>query len=300
MPPRLPSLTALRAFEAAGRHLSFVRAAAELHVSPAAISQQIKQLEDYFGVALFRRGKTLALSEPARAALPLVSEGFARLEQAVARMGIGRHDGPLVVSAPPTFAARWLVARLDDLQARHPEIELRLLATRRLVDFAIEDVDVAVRFGAGPYPGLHAERLMPEAIVPVAAPKLAAAIREPADLARCTLLHDDAHEWDPSFPDWETWLAALGVHQPSPPKIRRFGDANLVIQAATAGLGVALAWHSLVADELRAGRLTRVLDRSLTTEHGYHLVMPANRLEIPKVAAFRSWLLEQGMSQQAP
>ncbi len=300
MPNRLPSLTALRAFEAAGRHLSFARAAAELHVSPAAISQQIKQLEDHLGLPLFRRGKTLTLTPSARAGLPLVSEAFAALERAVAEMDTSRNSGPLVVSAPPAFAARWLVGRLDGFQAQHPEIELRLLATRRLVDFQSEDVDVAVRFGSGPYQGLHAERLMPEAIVAVAAPQLAAGIAGAADLASCTLLHDDAHDWDPSFPDWGTWLASLGITDTSALRIRRFGDANLVIQAATAGLGAALSWHSLVADDLRTGRLVRVLGSTLPTDHGYHLVTPADRLQIPKVAAFRAWLMEQGMQQQRP
>lgn len=300
MSRRLPSLTALRAFEAAARHLSFARAAEELHVTPAAVSQQIKLLEDTLGQALFRRGKSLTLSEPAGASLPMLSEAFDQLERAVNRLRPGHDDGPLVVSAPPTFAARWLVGRLDDFQTRHPEIELRLLATRRLVNFTVEDVDVAVRFGSGPYAGLYAERLMPEAIIPVAAPGLAATIRTPTDLLACTLLHDDGHQWDPAFPDWDTLLASLGVNVAATLRIRRFGDANLVIQAVTAGLGVALAWHSLVADDLLAGRLVHLFGSTLPTGHGYHLVTPPARLSAPKVAAFRAWLVEQGMRQATP
>lgn len=298
MSRRLPPLNALRAFEAAARHRSFARAAEELHVTPAAISQQVKQLEEHLGVSLFRRGKVLALSETAGIALPLLSTAFDGLENAAARLRAERHDGPLVVSVPPAFAARWLVPRLDDFHSRYPDIELRLLATRRLVEFAVEDVDVALRFGAGPYPGLHSERLMTEVIVPVAAPTVAASIRHPADLLNCTLLHDDSHEWDPAFPDWDTWLAALGVTAEAPLRIRHYGDINLVIQAAATGLGVALAWHSLVAEELRGGRLVRLLDRTLPTEHGYHLVAPHNRLQVPKVAAFREWLLEQATRHQ--
>ncbi|HKJ77472.1 MAG TPA: transcriptional regulator GcvA [Gammaproteobacteria bacterium] len=297
---RLPSLTALRAFEAAARHRSFTRAAEELHVTPAAVSQQIKQLEEHLGVPLFRRGKVLALSEAAAASVGSLSDAFDQLERAVDRLRPRQGAGPLVVSAPPAFAARWLVTRLDDFHTRHPDIELRLLATRRLVDFAVEDVDVAVRFGSGPYTDLHAERLMPEAIVPVAAPELAEAIRTPADLADCVLLHDDLHAGDPAFPDWETWLASLEVNPEQPLRIRRFGDSNLVIQAAGAGLGVALVWHSLVVDELRAGRLVRLLDHSLPTDHGYHLVTLPDRVQTPKVAAFRAWLIEQGMRQQTP
>jgi len=300
MTRRLPSLNALRAFEVAARHVSFARAAEELHVTPAAISQQIKQLEDSLGVSLFRRGKVLALSETATLALPLISEAFDRLERAAAQLRADRRDGPLVVSVPPAFAARWLVPRLDDFHNSHPDIELRLLATRRVVDFVVEDVDMALRFGPGPYPGLYAERLMTEVIVPVAAPALAATIKRPADLLSCTLLHDDSHEWDPAFPDWDTWLASLGVEVATPLRIRHYGDINLVIQAAASGLGVALAWHSLVAEELRGGRLVRLLDRALPTNHGYHLVAPPKRLQLPKVTAFRDWLLGQAVARQDP
>ncbi len=293
MARRLPSLNALRAFEAAARHLSFARAADELHVTPAAVSQLIKQLEIALDVVLFKRGKTLALSDAAKAAIPFLTEGFDRLEQAINHLRGGNAAGPLVVTTPPTFAARWLIPRLDDFHTRHPEVELRLLATRRLVDFAVEDVDLAVRFGSGNFAGLHAEKLMPEVIVPVAAPAVAAGIKAPGDLLSCTLLHDESHAWNPAFPSWEKWLASLGVNAERPLRIRYFEDANLVIQAAAAGLGVALVWHSLVVDELRAGRLACVLNESLATDHGYHLVIPPNRLHHDKVATFRFWILAQ-------
>jgi len=293
MSRRLPTLTAVRAFEAAARHLSFARAAEELHVTPAAISQQIKLLEDYVGQPLFRRGKTLAISEAAQAVLPQITEAFDQLEKAMDHLRPGDASGPLVVSTPPTFAARWLVPRLDDFQNRHPEIELRLLATRRLVDFAMEDVDVAVRFGAGPFPGLHAEPLMQESIVPVASPAVAKHIQVPADLLNNTLLHDESHEWDPAFPDWETWLLSLGVQFDKPPRIRYFGDTNLSIQAAMSGLGVTLVWHSLVVDELRNGRLVQLFGQALATKQRYHLLTTPSRLNLPKVIAFREWLLDQ-------
>lgn len=293
MARRLPSLNALRAFEAAARHRSFARAAAELHVTPAAVSQMIKQLEQALKIALFKRGKSLALSDAANAAMPLFSEAFDRLELAVNRLRGGNSSGPLVISTPPTFAARWLIPRLDDFHAQHPEVELRLLATRRVVDFNVEDVDLALRFGAGPFSGLHAEKLMSEAIVPVAAPAVAASIKKPSDLTLCTLLHDESHDWDPAFPSWETFLASLRVDLNKPLRIRHFGDANLVIQAAVAGLGVGLAWQSLVADELRAGRLVRLLDQSVATNNAYHLVVPINRLHLDKVTAFRAWIMAQ-------
>lgn len=293
MSRRLPSLTAVRAFEAAARHLSFARAAEELHVTPAAISQQIKQLESYFGLPLFRRGKTLVMSEVAQAVLPQITEAFDQLEKAMDRLRPGDENGPLVVSTAPTFAARWLVPRLDDFQTRYPEIELRLLATRRVVDFALEDVDVAIRFGAGPYDDLHAEPLMQESIVPVAVPTIAKTVSEPADLLSTTLLYDEANDWDPAFPDWETWLISLGVQLDTSPRLRYFGESNLTIQAAMSGIGVALVWRSLVMDELRAGRLVQLFGQSLSTNHRYHLLTTPNRLSLPKVMAFREWLLSQ-------
>lgn len=292
MSRRLPSLNALRAFEAAARQGSFAKAAEELHVTPAAVSQQIKQLEDYLDVSLFRRGKILALSDAAVATLPLITEAFDQLERAVSRLRAGLEQGPLVVSAPPVFAARWLVPRLEDFQERHPDIELRLLATRRLVDFALEDVDLAIRFGPGPYPGLRVEHLMPESIVAVSAPSLAAGISRPEDLLSRTLLEDEWHTGAGVFPDWESWLAALGVAPGAPLRIRRFGDVSLAIHAALAGLGVTLAWRSLVADDLASGRLIQLLDHTVPTSMGFHLVTPANRLGLGKVAAFRDWLLE--------
>jgi LysR family glycine cleavage system transcriptional activator len=298
MSRRLPPLNALRAFEAAARQRSFARAAEELHVTPAAVSQQIRQLEEYLGLRLFRRGRALELCDAAQAVLPLLSEGFDQLERAAARLRAGSQDGPLVISAPPTFAARWLIPRLDDFQARHPEIELRLHASRRLVDFDLEDVDAAIRFGSGPFAGLHAERLMPEAVVPVASRAVAAKIQRPADLLQITLLDDESHSWDPAFPDWETWLASLNVAGNL--RIRHFGDASLVSQAAEAGLGVALVWYSLVADALRDGRLVRLFGSTLPTHHGYHIVYPPNRAHLPKVAAFSQWMLEKAREQSAP
>lgn len=266
------------------------RAAAELHVTPAAVSQQIKHLEEYFGQALFRRGKKLALSDSAEDVLPRISDAFDRLERAVAQLSRSAHEGPLVVSAPPTFAARWLVPRLDEFHGRHPEIEMRLLATRRLVDFALEDVDCAVRFGGGDYPGLVVVRLISESIIPVAAPSLAAGVAEVADLLEKPLLNDEWHSASPGFPDWETWFASQGVKVESPLRSKHFGDANLTIQAALSGLGVALVWRSLVVDDLREGRLVWLLDKAMATRMAFHFVAPPNRINSPKVQAFREWL----------
>jgi LysR family glycine cleavage system transcriptional activator len=298
MPRELPPLNALRAFEAAARHLSFVRAAEELHVTPAAISQQVKLLEDHLGTSLFHRGKKLALSDAGNAALPLVSEAFDQIERAMLKMRPNSLGDALVISAPPAFAARWLIPRLEDFQSRHPNIELRLHATKRLVNFQVEDVDVAIRFGAGSYPDLIVERLMPETIIPVAAPALAAIINAPDDLINCTLLEDEWHVDNGVFPDWATWLATLGVNNVAPLRVRQFGDANLTIQAAISGLGATLSWYSLVVDDLKAGRLVRLLDQSIPSTLGFDLVMPQNRATPSKALAFRAWLLAQSAHQR--
>lgn len=289
---RLPPLRSLRAFESAARHLSFARAAEELHVTPAAISQQIKLLEEHLGVALFRRAAGVTLTEPAEAALPLLSDAFDRMERAVERLRVGREHGPLVVSAPPSFAARWLIPRLERFQALHPEVDLRLAASTRLVDFDTEDVDLAIRYGAGRYGALHVERLKAEAVVAVAHPRLAASLRTPADLLAATLLHNEGMNWDPTYPDWPGWLKNAGINLDQPLRLRPFGDANLLIQAAMSGLGAALVWETLVGEELADGRLVALFPAQPLV-NAYHLVCPANRLSSPKVAVFRHWILSE-------
>lgn len=291
MPRKLPPLNSLKAFEAAARHLSFVRAADELCVTPAAVSQQIKLLEDHLDTLLFMRGKNLSLSEAATEMLPLVSGAFDQLEKAVSKAK--RESTGLVVSVPPAFASRWLIPRLEDFDARLPGIELRLLATRRLVDFGSEDVDAAIRFGRGNYPGLESDRLTMENIVPVASPRLASTIESASDLASCALLEDEWNTSNGVFPDWKTWLASIGWNAHSELKIRRFSDSGLTIQAAIAGMGVALAWQSLVEEDLKSGRLVKLPEGSMPSELGYHLVMPENRPHPDKTRLFRAWLLEQ-------
>lgn len=296
MARHLPPLNALRFFEAAARHRSFVRAAEELHVTPAAVSQQIKLLEDYLGVSLFKRGRTLVLNESAHDALHLVSDAFDQLERAMLRVHSGSIAGPLNVSTPPVFAARWLIPRMDDFYARYPDVEIHLLATRRVVDFSMEEVDVAIRFGSEPHPGLSVESLMPEVIVPVAAPGLAATIKNPNDLTHANLIEDDWHIMRGAFPEWKALLGSLGVVDVAL-NIRRFGDADLAIQAAINGLGITLTWQSLVLNDLKSGRLARVLNHSIPTDLSYQLVMPKNKAVLSKVAAFRAWLFEQVAEQ---
>jgi LysR family transcriptional regulator, glycine cleavage system transcriptional activator len=292
MARHLPPLNALRFFEAAARHRSFIRAAEELHVTPAAVSQQIKLLEDHLGVTLFKRGKTLVLNEAAADALHHLSDAFDQIERSMLRVRSGSIAGPLVISAPPVFAARWLIPRLGDFYARYPDVEVQLHASRRIVDFSMEEVDVAIRFGNFQQPGLCVETLMPEMIVPVAVPDIAAAIRKPGDFVHANLIEDDWHIARSTVPDWRTWLVSLGIVE-TPLHLRRFGDTDLAIQAALNGLGITLIWHSLVTNDLKAGRLKRVLDYSIPTDFSFQLVMPKNKTMVSKVAAFRDWLFEQ-------
>lgn len=292
MPRKLPPLRALQAFEAAARHLSFARAAEELHVTPAAVSQQIKLLEAHLQLPLFERGPPLALAAQARTALPHIQAAFDLLERAAGQLRADAETQALVVSTPPSFASRWLIPRLERFQRRHPEIELRLLASTRPVDFSREDVHAAVRYGGGRYPGLHAERLRAESVVALAHPRLAGSLKQPADLLEATLLHNSGLSWDATFPDWTTWLRNAGVEPAAPLRLREFGDANLVTEAALAGLGVALLQRTLVSEELASGRLLALFPEQPLV-NGYHFVCPHRYLEEARVAAFRQWLVEE-------
>jgi len=292
MARHLPPLNALRFFEAAARHRSFARAAEELHVTPAAVSQQIKLLEEHLGVTLFKRGKVLVLNESASDTLHLISDAFDQLERTMLRIRSGSVAGPLTISTPPSFASHWLIHRLKDFYSQHPEIEVHLLASRRVVDFAIEEVDMAIRFGNDALPGLSVENLMPEFIVPVATPELARSITSFAELARTKLIEDDWHVMSDSFPEWKTLLTSSGISA-SHLHIRRFSDAELAMQAAINGLGVTLAWHTLVTDDLHSGRLAIVLNHRIPSTLSFRLVMPENKTMLRKVSIFRTWLFEQ-------
>ena len=297
MARRLPPLNALRAFEAAARHLSFTRAAAELHVTQAAISHQVKALEDYLGRQLFRRlNRALLLTDDAQAYLPSVSRAFTLLNEATSNLLSKHTPGPLTVSALPSFAARWLVPRLGRFRQIRPDIDLRIDPSAELSDFAGGDVDVSIRYGRGKYPGLRTDWLMTEDIFPVCSPLLLAGthpLREPGDLEHHVLLHDDGHG------DWRTWLLAAAADGVDPTRGPIFTDSGMLIQAAMAGQGVALARGVLAADELAAGRLVRPFALSLPTAYAYYLVCPQDRAEQPKIAAFRDWLLGEARSESS-
>ena len=291
---RLPSLKGLRAFEAAGRYLSFTRAAEELHVTQAAVSHQIKALETQLGVRLFRRApRGLLLTDAGQAYLAEVREAFRRLAQATDHLLARDVAGVLTVSVLPSFAARWLVPRLPRFSARHPEIDLRIATDDRTVDFNRENVDVALRYGRGDYLGLQADHFLSEEVFPVCSPALLRKkhpLREPADLKYHTLLHDDLPT------TWAMWLKVAGAAEVDPTRGPRFTDSSMVIQAAVGGQGVALGRSALAADDLAAGRLVRPFPLSLPADSAYYIVYPPHTANRPKIAAFRAWLLAESAS----
>lgn len=297
MSRRIAPLNALRAFEAAARHLSFTKAAEELHVTPAAISHQIKALEDYCGAPLFRRlTRALLLTDQGQAALPVLREGFDMLAAASQQMARPINDHVLTVSAAPSIAAKWLVTRLERFRLKQPDIDVRLDTTDRLTDFDRDGVDLVIRYGGGIYPGLHVEPLFRTAVFPVCSPELlkgSPPLKEPSDLARHTLLHVDWTSQDVTWPVWRMWLLAAGVEGVNAERGPRFNDAGLILQTAIAGQGVALAADVLAADDLAAGRLVRPFELSVPVDFGYHIVFPEEKAEIPKIAAFAAWLHEE-------
>ncbi len=299
---RLPPLNALRAFEAAARPLNFSRAADELAVTPGAVSQQIQNLEDYIGAALFRRTpKGLLLTDGAQTALPALREAFDRLAEAASLLNAGPDGRRLTVSVAPSFAAKWLMPRLGRFEEAHPEIDVWISAGMELVDFNAGEIDVAIRYGAGRYPGLESTRLMAETVIPVASPALLEAhpVGDVAALGAVTLLHDGSPDADPSCPDWPMWLAARGVREIDGARGPRYNQSSLVIEAAVNGRGVALAKRTLAQADLDAGRLVTPLPISTDVDFAYHLVHPKAKARMKQVKAFCAWLLEEAAAHES-
>lgn len=307
---RLPPLTALRAFEAAARHLSFKRAAEELAVTPTAVSHQIRGLEEALGVALFRRlPRALALTSAGEAMLPKVTEGLDCFAAAVERVraGSAADGGRLEVVAPPSFASRWLVPRLHRFYAAWPGIELHLASALRAIDGAaareggIEDMrggrpQLWIRFGPGRYPGFRSELLFRPVYTPVCSPRLLRAklpLRQPSDLRYHHLIHDDTVEEGHLRATWADWLEAAAVENGASIPGLHFADPALAIAAAIDGLGVALVPKPMVTAELADGRLATPFEQGIVAAVGYYLVMPPALADSPAVAAFRNWLLDE-------
>ncbi|HZS81713.1 MAG TPA: transcriptional regulator GcvA [Stellaceae bacterium] len=287
----LPSLNGLRAFEAAARHLSFTRAAAELNVTQTAISHQIRRLEEQLGIRLFlRRNRALALTREAESYLPAIRAAFEDLRLATDRLRRAERDNLLTVTTMASLAAKWLVSRVASFQDAHPGIEVRITTSPHLVDFRREEIDMGVRYGRGDWPGLRADWLMAEDIFPVCSPALLHGekpLRRPEDLAYHTLLHTSV-----SRDDWRLWLTAAGL--PTELAARRglsFDQSFMAIQAAVDGLGVALGRTRFVEADIAAGRLVIPFDLALPAEAGFYIVAPEETADTPKIALFRDWLI---------
>jgi LysR family glycine cleavage system transcriptional activator len=299
---RLPPLNALRAFEAAARHLNFSRAADELSVTPGAVSQQIQNLEDYVGAALFKRTpKGLLLTDAAQMALPALREAFDRLAEAASLLTAAVDGRRLTLTAAPSFAAKWLVPRLGHFEEKHPQVDVWLSAGMEVVDFATGEVDIAIRYGGGRYPGLEVIRLMSETVIPVAAPSLLEAhpLSDPSQLTSHILLHDGSPDADESCPDWAMWLAARGIKGVDGSRGPRFNQSSLVIEAAANGRGVALAKRALAQADLESGRLVVPFQIATAVDFAYYVVHPKAKGRLPQVKAFVSWLLEEAAAHEA-
>ena len=310
---RLPPLTALRAFEAAARHLSFKQAATELSVKPTAISHQIKLLEDYLGVALFRRlTRALELTAQGEAMLPKVREGMECFAAAVERARDRSASGRLVVVVPPFFATRWLVPRLRRFTEVNPALNLQVIRSHATVDTEqaasgsmLDSIDmreddsvVMIRFGAGSYPGFHVERMFGSDYIAVCSPKLlesGSPLRVPADMRHQVRLHDDGFAGE--RPGWDEWFRLAGVADVDASAGPHFSDSGLVYVAALDGIGVALASRPLVANAIAQGRLVAPFDLAISQQYAYYVVTPQAMAQRPTVLAFRQWLLREAATE---
>src|SRR3954468_17074834 len=294
MRQRLPPLNALKAFEAAARHESFTRAAAELFVTQGAVSHQVKALEQELGLKLFNRERQrLIITEAGRDYLTVVRDAFDRISVGTERLLQRQNAGVLTVSTSPDFAAKWLMHRLGHFVEAHREIDLRVSATLHHVDFAREEVDLAVRHGDGNWPGLDTVRLSPEQLFAVCSPKLMSGkrrISKPADILKFPLIHMDSRI------DWKNWLETVGLDDAAATHGPVLNRASMVIDAAINGQGIALARTTLAAWDLIKGHLVRPFSLSLPLFKSYWIICPRATATLPKIVTFRDWLLAEAAS----
>ncbi|AOM42307.1 transcriptional regulator GcvA [Xenorhabdus hominickii] len=297
MSKRLPPLNALRVFDAAARHLSFTKAAEELFVTQAAVSHQMKSLEDFLGLKLFRRrNRSLLLTEDGQSYYLDIKEIFTAINDATRKLQARSAKGALTVSLSPSFAIQWLVPRLSDFNQSFSGIDVRIQAIDREEDKLADDVDVAIFYGRGNWPGLRTDRLYPEYFLPVCSPALLTGdrpLKTPSDLAKHTLLHDSSRR------DWQAYIRQLDMQQQI--NVQQgpiFSHSAMVIQAAVHGQGVALANNVMAQNEIDAGRLVCPFNDVLVSKNAFYLVCHDNQAELGKIAAFRKWILTQAASEQ--
>ncbi len=299
-----PGLRSLRAFDAAARHMSFSRAAQEIHVTPAAISHQIKELEEQTGVELFTRtSRTMKLTKAGEVLFEASRETLDILSRALNRMRRLSAHNQLRVSSAPSIAAKWLVPKLDRLFAAFPGADVRVDISAAPVDFARDDADIAIRFGLGKYPGLRADLLFQDKVFPVCSPKLITKekpLKEPRDLLKHTLIHLDWEAQGSPWPNWRMWMLAAGVKDFDSTAGLHFDHTALAVQAALDGFGVALGDSNLVADDLAAGRLIKPFELSLNApaDFAYYIISPVETAELPMIKAFREWCLTEARATE--
>jgi LysR family transcriptional regulator, glycine cleavage system transcriptional activator len=297
-------LNALRAFEASARHQSFSAAAAELNVTPAAVGQLVRALEDWLGTPLFHRtagGRArLTPTEAAERALPDIRTGFDRLTLGLERLKEGAMNGVLTVTVSPAFAAKWLLPRIDRFQSACPETDVRLDTNLKVVDFVAQRIDIGVRYGTGSWPGLTAEKLMDEEVYPVCSPQMlrkSGRLNEPGDLEHETLIHDLSMDGHAGFPTWGAWLHKAGVGSPAVRRGMKINNSAAVLQAAVEGHGIALARSVMARDDLLCGRLVRLFsDISFCSPLAYYIVYRSDSADLPRTKAFRNWLMLEAQS----
>jgi LysR family glycine cleavage system transcriptional activator len=304
----LPGTRALRTLVSAGRHLNFTRAADELGLTPAAVSYQIKEIEDQLGVKLFVRSSRAihltsegeVLFEAAGDALDIVNRATARIR----RMSRSTTT-QLKVTLDPHFATKWLMRRVENFRKLQPGIELRFEVSYELREFDVDDIDVAIRYGSGKYSGLSANRLFDNVIVPVCSPRLlksGRALNEPRDLMHHTLAHIEWSRQGVTWPNWQMWMAAAGIHDFDDSRTVVFGTSSDAVEAALAGEAVALADFAMIANDLSEGRLVRPFELSIKapSEFAYFLVYPTGTAADPRIVAFREWLLAEAAAESTP
>ena len=290
---RLPPLTALRAFDAAARHMSFAKAADELNVTPAALSFQIKSIEEHLGAPLFvRLNRAVELTEAGRALAPGAANGFQTLAAAWREAQRVTDTQTLSITAGPAFTAKWLAPRLYEFAQAHPEVELRFSASLRIMDFARDSIDVAIRFGTGDDPDLYTLPLAEEWVTPVMTPAMAARFPTRDSLRDAPMIFDDSISFLRPLPDWTAWFSAVGIDF-TPLHGPRFSQADHAVDAALAGVGVVLGRRSLVVKDIADGRLVAPFDTALLTGGRFRFLCPQGTENRPQVAAFRDWMVAE-------
>ncbi len=297
---RLPPIAALRALEASSRHLSFTRAAEELFISQSAVSHQIRHIEDLWGIKLFtRQGRRLILTNEAQIIVPVIREFMEGLNRALQDIQNIDSRKSIRVSLVPSLAMKWLLPRLRRFNEIYPDIDVWVSTTDDLVDFTDGEVDLAIRLGNGVYPNLHVDLLLEEYVFPVCSNDLIDRLGKPStpeDLLRYPLLYRYSHD---ACSRWRDWFRDAGINVKSLPRGSQFPDSGMAAQAAVDHQGVALARSAIVEDDLANGRLVKLFDVYSPSPLSHYLVYPEKSVELPRIAAFRSWLLDEADRSQA-